>query len=355
MEKEIRQSYPLQLLEWELTGSHGSGTLTTSEIQQVLDNIARFTKPVIVWTGKECLKRSDLYTITRYCESLGFEMHLDPLTNDLSFSIVREIVQNGIRSLVIRLDGASAEHHDEIRGIGDFDMAQATIEFSRQVNLPFSITTTITRKNMQDLPLILDLVIRSNAAAFHPYVLIPGDQNDAKFCLSGKEYEETLIWLTRQRELVPSWFGFQPTCAPQYYRIIRQQEITNQPVPFNEVQQEEPVNHGCTGGRYYAYITGEGIVQTCGELAITAGSLKSARFDFQSIWEQSHLFQMLRDANSYTGRCRRCEYNTICGGCRARAYITTGDYLAAEPLCMYEPGTDSRKKGGAGGVSINAA
>ncbi len=229
-------------------------------------------------------------------------------------------------------------------GVGDFDMAQAAIEFSRQINLPFSITTAITRKNVQDLPLILDLVIRANASAFHPYVLIPEDWENTGLFLSEKEYEDALIWLSRQRELVPSWFGYRPTCAPQYYRILRQQEKSvRRSFSFDDPDEEEITEQGCTGGRYYAYITGEGIVQTCGELAVAAGSLKSAQYNFQSIWEQSHLFQMMRSLNPYKGRCRRCEYRDICGGCRARAYIATGDYFAAEPLCAYKPGTDSRK------------
>ncbi len=291
MGKEVRQPYPLHLLEWELTGSQENEVLTAAEIQQVLGNIAGFAKPVIIWTGKEVLKRADVFAIIALGASHGFEMNLDPLTNDLAFSTVREIAHNGIHSIVVRLDGATAERHDEVHGVGDFDMAHATIEFSRQVNLLFSITTTITRKNVQDLPLILDFVIRTNASAFHPYVLIPEKRSDAKLCLSEKEYEDTLVWLSQQRELVPSWFGYRPTCAPQYYRIIRQQEKGHHLSSFNNSRQQEGTERGCTGGRSFAYITAEGIVQTCGELAVAAGSLKSSQYDFQSIWEQSRLFQ----------------------------------------------------------------
>lgn len=350
MDKEIHQLHPLQLLEWELAGPMESEVLTTSEILRVLENIGRFVKPVIVWTGKELLKRPDLFTVIAIGAAQNFEMHLDPLTNDIAFSVVREIAQNGIRSLVIRLDGAAAEKHDGVHGVGDFDMAQATIEFSRQVNLPFSITTTITRNNLQDLPLILDFVIRTSASAFHPYILIPEKRKDAKLCLSEKEYEETLIWLSHQRELVPSWFEFRPTCAPQYYRIIRQNETGNRPLTAGDGKDS-----GCTGGRSFAFITASGIVQTCGELTVAAGSLRTSNYDFQSIWEQSRLFQILRDMNSYGGRCKQCEYRNVCGGCRARAYIASGDYLAEEPLCAYEPGTDSKNKGGTGISPSNAA
>jgi radical SAM protein with 4Fe4S-binding SPASM domain len=301
------------------------------------------------------MKRTDIFDITALGVSYGFETHLDPLTNDLSLSSIREIAYSGIRSIVLRLDGATAEMHDQVHGVGDFEMTQAAIEFCRQVNLPFSVTTTIIRKNLQDLPLILDCVIRADASAFHPYVLIPENRKDEKRCLSEKEYEEILLWLSQQRELVPTWFGYRPTCAPQYYRVIRQQETHHTSSPADDPLQQDVTNHGCTGGRSFAYITAEGIIQMCGELTIAAGSLRSSQCDFQSIWEQSRLFQTLRSENPYSGRCRQCEYRNLCGGCRARAYIASGDYLAEEPLCAYEPGADSKNKGGDQVVPSSAA
>ena len=345
MDKEPRPEYSLELLEWELTGSTGGDVLTTPEIQKTLENIARFARPVVLWTGIDVLKRSDLNAITALGVSHGLEIHLDPLTNDLSFSTVREIADSGIRSIVVRMDGASADKHDQVHGVGDFDMLQATIEFSRQVNLRFSITTTITRNNVQDLPRILDAIIRADASAFHPFILIPENRKDEKLCLSEKEYEETLLWLAQQHDLIPSWFGYRPTCAPQYYRVLRQHENHGHASFPADESSEKIQNYGCTGGRSFAYITASGVVQLCGDLPLAAGSLRFSEYDFRSIWEQSRLFQTLRGVNPYTGRCRRCEYRTLCGGCRARAFIASGDYLAEEPLCAYEPGTDSKKDG----------
>jgi radical SAM protein with 4Fe4S-binding SPASM domain len=51
----------------------------------------------------------------------------------------------------------------------------------------------------------------------------------------------------------------------------------------------------------------------------------------------SSIFNNLRDLNLYEGKCGRCEFTRVCGGCRARAYEITGNYLAEEPYCIYEP------------------
>jgi len=64
------------------------------------------------------------------------------------------------------------------------------------------------------------------------------------------------------------------------------------------------------------------------------------RFPQNSVMEtyQRHpVFLALRDPNRFKGRCGACEYRHVCGGSRARAYAVTGDYLAAEPDCTYEP------------------
>jgi len=58
---------------------------------------------------------------------------------------------------------------------------------------------------------------------------------------------------------------------------------------------------------------------------------------FAEIWREALLLTALRDLGRYEGKCGRCEFVRVCGGCRARAYEATGDFLAEEPLCIYEP------------------
>ena len=76
-------------------------------------------------------------------------------------------------------------------------------------------------------------------------------------------------------------------------------------------------------------------MQPCGYFDVEAGDVKSQKFS--EIWRTSPLFQDLRDVSKLKGKCGICEYRRVCGGCRARAYEISGDYLAEEPYCVYEP------------------
>jgi len=94
------------------------------------------------------------------------------------------------------------------------------------------------------------------------------------------------------------------------------------------------------GGRGFGFISYKGDVQTCGFLDISAGNLVENGFDFKKIWLDSKFLNEIRDLSAYKGACRTCEYLSLCGGCRARAYAISGDYLAADPICNYKARKD---------------
>lgn len=95
------------------------------------------------------------------------------------------------------------------------------------------------------------------------------------------------------------------------------------------------MTRGCLAGIGVCFISNEGEVQPCGYLPLSAGNVTSTHFS--EIWENSELFTRLRDFNALTGKCGDCEYKAVCGGCRARAFYETGDFLTPEPYCLYEP------------------
>lgn len=74
----------------------------------------------------------------------------------------------------------------------------------------------------------------------------------------------------------------------------------------------------------------------CPYLPVVAGTLR--RQTFGEIWRESEVFRQLRQRALLGGRCGPCEFRALCGGCRARAYGATGDYLAEDPWCVYQPG-----------------
>src|SRR5471032_396567 len=98
------------------------------------------------------------------------------------------------------------------------------------------------------------------------------------------------------------------------------------------------MTHGCLAGTAVCFISNEGEVYPCGYLPVSAGSTRKT--PFTDIWNDSSVFQQLRNPDALEGKCGECRYQSLCGGCRARAYAATGSFLAEEPFCTYRPDLD---------------
>jgi len=83
------------------------------------------------------------------------------------------------------------------------------------------------------------------------------------------------------------------------------------------------------------FISHTGDITPAGFLPVVAGNVRAD--DPAAVYRDSPLFQQLRQADGFGGRCGRCEFRWMCGGSRARAYAATGNVAAEDPLCDYEP------------------
>jgi radical SAM protein with 4Fe4S-binding SPASM domain len=92
---------------------------------------------------------------------------------------------------------------------------------------------------------------------------------------------------------------------------------------------------GCLAGDGYCFVSHRGDVTPCGYFPVVAGNIRQQ--PFQEVYARSPLFRSLRDLQGFGGKCGACEFLRACGGCRARAYSLTGDYLAEEPYCVHQP------------------
>ncbi len=350
----------LRLIAWEVTRScnlkcihcrasasskHYSGELSTDEAFAFLDNVASFSKPIIILTGGEPMLRDDIFEIAKYGSNLGLRMVMAPCGTLLDIGSCNKIIESGIQRISLSLDGATPETHDSFRGVkGSFDNILKAVDSCNKTNLPFQINTTITKLNIHELPAIFDLTIKLGAVSFHPFLLVPtGRGKDMKDLeISPNEYEKILTWIYHNRE--KSKISLKPTCAPHYYRILREQEKKLGRIVKPDTHGLDAMTKGCLGGQGFAFVSHVGDVQMCGFLDEKAGNIKENNLDFKDIWENSSFFKKIRDLKSYNGKCGYCEYVNVCGGCRARAFAASGNYLDEEPYCVYMP-KKNRKKG----------
>jgi len=155
------------------------------------------------------------------------------------------------------------------------------------------------------------------------------------------EYEQTLTWLVKRKQEIS--LSIKATCAPHYYRILREMAGKDAKEISFESHGLDAVTRGCLGGTGFCFISHQGKVQPCGYLEVDSGQLRKQ--DFQEIWKSSPVFLALRDRAQYSGKCGQCEYFRVCGGCRARAFEATGNYLKEEPLCTYQPKNRPKARG----------
>lgn len=313
-----------------------SGELDTSASLNLLDQIAEVGKPIIILTGGEPLLREDIFEIADYGTKIGLRMVMAPNGTLITKENAGKMASAGIARISISLDGATAESHDEFRGVeGAFEGGLRGIQYAKDSGLEFQINTTITKTNLHEIPAILDLAVKLGAVAHHIFLLVPTGRG--KYIvdqeITANEYENTLNWFYDQRDNVP--LQLKATCAPHYYRILRQRAKEDGKSVTFKTHGLDAVTRGCLGGIGFCFISHTGIVQPCGFLDLNCGDITKDRF--KDIWTNSKEFCSLRDYSQLKGKCGPCEFRKVCGGCRARAFEATGDYLAEEPLCTYQP------------------
>jgi heme b synthase len=345
---------PPRLIAWELTQScnlrcvhcRASATeerseeeLSTVEAKRLLESLSEVNHPIIILTGGEPLLREDVFELAR--KATDYELRVVLATNGtmIDDGIAREIVASGIKRVSISLDGPDASSHDNFRGIsGAFDLAINGIEKLKKAGMEFQINTTITKRNSHQIEAMGRFAMHLGAKALHIFLLVPtGRGKDlAKEAISAVDYEKVLHEFYDLSQRIP--LEMKATCAPHYYRIVSQKEKGK---PAGSVSSQgrkhglSAMTRGCLGGTGFCFISFKGDVCPCGYLPIVAGNIREK--SFKQIWYNAPLFQDLRDLTKLKGKCGRCEYSMVCGGCRARAYNQQGDYLEEEPLCIYQP------------------
>lgn len=311
--------------------------LTTEQCKKIIDAVAGRSKCVLILTGGEPTERSDIRELVRHGTDAGLRVVMATCGYSIDDASVTALKEAGVTALSVSLDGATAQTHDAFRRTsGAFDAVVKATQAARRANLRFQINTTITRGNLAEVPAIADLAHRLGAYCFNPFILVPTGRGEeiAEETLQPQQYAELLGDLLAMKSELP--IELRVTCGPQYARLYRETEGRRPETGGNPTASMEP--SGCMGGRGFGFISCRGDVQTCGFLDLSAGNLVENGYDFAAIWEQSQLLNEVRDLSAYKGRCGRCAYVKLCGGCRARAYALTGDVLGEDPICWYESG-----------------
>ena len=317
----------------------GHPDFSLDEAKRVLDDIHSYASPVVVLSGGEPLLRPDVFDIARYGTALGLRMCLATNGSLVTADTCRQITESGIRMVSLSLDGSTAAVHDDFRNQpGAFDGVMNAIRLFNAHNIDFLVNSSFTKRNQDEAPKIHQLVKSLGATAWYLFMIVPtgrGEEIMAEL-IPPDEYEAMLNW-HYDMEKEEDELLVRPTCAPQYYRVVLQRaKQEGERFKRRTLKFSTGGSKGCLAGQLICMIDVDGNVLPCSYFPLPAGNIRTQ--SFREIWEQSPLFLEMRDFAGYKDHCGRCEYLNVCGGCRARAWAVTGDYLAGEPFCSHRPG-----------------
>jgi heme b synthase len=316
----------------------GHSDFSTEEGYRILNDISSFAKPVVVLSGGEPLLRKDCFDLAAYGTQKGLRMCLATNGTLVTPDICKKIKESGIQMVSLSLDGSTAQVHDDFRQQpGAFDGVIRATGLFREHGIPFLINSSFTKRNQAEIPKVCKLAKELGATAWYMFMIVPTGRGEdiMSELISPEDYEALLRW-HYEMEKGEKDMLVRPTCAPHYYRVrLQMAKEEGERVQHRTLKFSTGGSKGCLAGQLICLITVDGDVLPCSYFPIPAGNIR--RQSLKDIWENSQLFKELRDFKAYKGSCGRCEYVNVCGGCRARAYAVSGDYLAEEPFCNYQP------------------
>ncbi|MDX1524571.1 MAG: SPASM domain-containing protein, partial [Anaerolineae bacterium] len=305
---------------------------------------------------------SDIFDLVSYAAEIGLVAAVSPSgTPLLNRENLLKLKESGTKAISLSIDASTPERHDDFRQVlGSFALTVNGWQIAREIGLKLQVNTTVTRYNLTDLPQLFKLVQELGSMTWSLFFLVPTGRGLQKDEISPAEYEAVMHFLYD----VSKYISAKTTEGHHYKRVVVQRSILEEKgLPLEAYMDLHPVYYQLkaeldqivaekgleprptikrtpmhiNAGNGFVFISHLGDVFPSGFMPVKAGNVKEQ--SLVDIYRNAPLFQSLRDPSQLEGRCGLCEFSGVCGGSRSRAYAMTGDPMAEEPFCTYEPGS----------------
>jgi len=315
--------------------------LTHDQAIAMMDDLADFGVPVLLFSGGEPLVHPRLGEYAQYAVSKGMRAVISTNGTLITREKARTLKEIGLSYVGISLDGL-ASTHDRFRGVpGSFDRAMAAIDHCQAAGIKVGLRFTINKRNVQDIPGIFDLLEEKNIprACFYHLVYSGRGSEIAKEDLNHEETRQVLdLIMARTKDLhdrnKPKEILTVDNHADGPY--LYQRLLNEDPDRAAEVLELLEMNEGNNSGRGIGCISWDGEVypdQFWREKSL--GNIKDR--PFSQIWtdESNEFLMKMKDKKNHVkGRCAQCRWLTICAGnFRARAESVANDPWDSDPAC----------------------
>ncbi len=352
--KILRGKGPLFILPWRCTQACTSSclhcgfasnpptsdALGTEESKRIADKIYDFGATYFGISGGEPLLRKDLPEIIGYAKNIGMNVSL--ITNGyfLDDKILDTLVRHGVR-VSLSVDGRE-EINELIRGKGAYVKAISAIEKTSKAGLLDCLVATLvnvdaTHNNVssEDMEHVIKLAEEYGArwVVIHGFIPFNKTKNHLSKAPSSQQYEK--IW-HQVYDLRLKYKG-KPEVnvyCPFFARVAKQRGLPDFESWFNNFF----LGRCSMAGKYMSVVENGDVIPCSFNDRIRLGNVQNKAL--KQIWTElqtSEITLKLKDRNNLKGKCGFCEFREICGGCRTRAEIYTGDIFGSDPACAYIP------------------
>jgi len=310
--------------------NHEEGVAFLRQIREFGDPM-----PQLILTGGDPLARPDLYQLIDEARQLSIGVSITPAaTPAFTREVLVRLKEHGVEGLGLSLDGSSAERHDSIRGVpGTFDRTVQAMRWAQELEIPLQVNTLVAAETADDAPAIYELLKPLGIARWSLFFLISVGRGKVLQPLTPEQGEQLMGWIFETSRAAP--FTVATTEAPSYRRValerMRAEGLTGDQVKRTPAFR----SFGIRDGHGIMFVSNTGDICPAGFLPLSVGNVRKDRV--ADIYRNAPVFQSLHDPTQFEGRCGVCEYRALCGGSRARAYGATGNPLAEDPFCLYQP------------------
>ncbi|HLX61605.1 MAG TPA: radical SAM protein [Planctomycetota bacterium] len=288
---------------------------------------------VVSWSGGEFMLRKDAAELVRRATKHGYESSICTNGTVATAARLKELHAASGGTLVVAVGINSIDNENAWTRDCDCDVALKTIALCEELGIKRHAVVNVGRHNLATIGKTLQYLEEHGI----PYNRSPftargsGAQHFDSLCVSPDEMRDTLH--PQLRKHANGYVSYTPFfVAPEVHERFSKGQ-RNVTVP-------QGPSIGCWIGTWIA-VNAEGDVAPCGILLDICNWGNVREKSLQQIIDESSQYQALLDRNNLQGKCGRCRYKFVCGGCRALALFKNGSLLAEDPTCFFEPVDES--------------
>jgi len=310
--------------------------LSFEDCIKVIDDFYSMTKSWNVgarinFTGGDPLLKEGIFDLMKYANSKGIAIGILGNGEYLNEDTVFRLKEAGVLDYQVSLDGME-ETHDKLRYRGSFKETLRGIKLLNQAGIISVVMFTLSRKNMDDLIPLINLVAEENVSIFDFSRLVPIGKGVQfkKDLINPYEYRELLVKVFEEHQRLEQYgcktiFGRKE----HLWRLLYQELGLFHPLP----QNREIIFRGCAIGIHLIVVGADGTVYPCRRLPIKIGKVPNQ--SLRSIFINSPTLNEMRKVEKME-KCGRCELLQYCRGCPAVAWSVNGSFFAPDPQCWKE-------------------